>query len=146
MNGRTFSQYPRKRWKSHHHLRPRGLTFTWWGCYGLCLWHKPTELAHSFLFYSCVCFCLYGPFNFISFHKFSRHNSLFFFPVLILPYWSFKLYISLWKSPSALIYPLWLTGLKTPTNSYVKHTYKETHLQYTNKSCALIKNKPLQCG
>ena len=25
-------------------------TFTWWGCYGLCLWHKPTELAHSFSF------------------------------------------------------------------------------------------------
>ena len=26
----------------------RGLTFTWWGCYGLCPWHKPTGLAHSF--------------------------------------------------------------------------------------------------
>ena len=23
-------------------------SFTWWGCYGLCLRHKPTELAHSF--------------------------------------------------------------------------------------------------
>ena len=37
----------------------RGLTFTWWGCCGLwwgccglCLWHKLTELAHSFFFYS----------------------------------------------------------------------------------------------
>ena len=30
---------------------PEGLTSTWWGCYGLCFWHKPTELAHSF-FYS----------------------------------------------------------------------------------------------
>ena len=20
----------------------------WWGCCGLCLWHKPTQLAHSF--------------------------------------------------------------------------------------------------
>ena len=28
-------------------LRYRRLTFTWWGCYGLCLWHKPTELARS---------------------------------------------------------------------------------------------------
>ena len=28
--------------------RPHGLTFTWWGCYGLCLRHQPTELAHSF--------------------------------------------------------------------------------------------------
>ena len=34
------------------------LTFTWRGCCGLCLWHKPTELAHSFLFCSSVCFCL----------------------------------------------------------------------------------------
>ena len=37
--------------------------------------HKPTELAHSFLFCSCVHFCLYGPFNCISFHKFSRQLS-----------------------------------------------------------------------
>ena len=44
----------------------------WWGCSGLCLWHKPTKLAHSFLFCSCVCFCLYGPFNCISFHKFPQ--------------------------------------------------------------------------
>ena len=55
---------------------PRGLTL-WWGCYGLCLTHKPTELAHSFLFCSCVCFCLYGPFNCISFHKSSRQLSAF---------------------------------------------------------------------
>ena len=34
--------------------------------------HKPTELAHSFLYCSCVYFCLYGPFNCISFYKFSR--------------------------------------------------------------------------
>ena len=39
--------------------------------------HKSTELAHSFLFCSCVCFCLYGPFNCISFHKFSRQLSAF---------------------------------------------------------------------
>ena len=51
---------------------PRGLTFTWWECYGFCQRHKPTELAHSFLFCSCVCFCLYGPFNCISFNNFSR--------------------------------------------------------------------------
>ena len=52
-------------------LIPDGLTFMWWGCYGLCLWHKPTELAHSFLLCSCVCFCLCDPFNCILFHKFS---------------------------------------------------------------------------
>ena len=38
----------------------RELTFTWWGCCGLCLWHKPTELALSFLFCACVCICLSG--------------------------------------------------------------------------------------
>ena len=31
-----------------------------------------TELAHSFLFSSCIYFCLYSPLNCISFHKFSR--------------------------------------------------------------------------
>ena len=36
------------------------------------VWHKSTELAHSFLFCSCVYFCSYGPFNCISFHKFSQ--------------------------------------------------------------------------
>ena len=41
---------------------PRGLSFTWWGCCA-------TELAHSFLFRSCVCFCLFVPFNCISFHN-----------------------------------------------------------------------------
>ena len=58
--------------------RLRGLTFTWWGCYGLCLWRRPTELAHSFLFCSWVLlFCLYGPFNCILFNKFSRQLSVF---------------------------------------------------------------------
>ena len=41
------------------------------------VWHKPTELAHSFLFCSCVYFCPCGPFNCISIHKFSRHSSVF---------------------------------------------------------------------
>ena len=30
------------------------LTFMWWECCGLCYWHKPTELCHSFLFSSWV--------------------------------------------------------------------------------------------
>ena len=38
---------------------------------------RPTELAHSFLFCSCVCFCLHGLFNSISFHKFFRQLSAF---------------------------------------------------------------------
>ena len=56
--------------------------------------------VHSFLSHSCVCFCLYGPFNCISFHQFSRQ--LFAFSLrssgLILPYWFFQLYVSLWVS------------------------------------------------
>ena len=77
---------------------PRGLTFTWWGYSGLCPWHKPTELAHSFhsvlvsvsllwpfhlcfirwilptalrilTLYSQSCFCLVGPFSYISLSK-----------------------------------------------------------------------------
>ena len=43
----------------------------------VCVCHKPAELAHSFLFCSCVCFCLYGPFNCISFHQFSQQLSVF---------------------------------------------------------------------
>ena len=40
-------------------------------CCGLCFWHKPTELAHSFFYSVLVSICLYGPFNCITFHKFS---------------------------------------------------------------------------
>ena len=98
---------------------PRGLNFTWWGCCSLYFQHKLTELAHSFfLFYSCVCVCLYGPFNCISFHKFSRQLSAFslcssslIFALLVLS--AISLYESLlqpWYNP------LWLTGLKVPTN------------------------------
>ena len=59
------------------HQSPRGLTFTWWGCCGLRLRRKPAELAHSFSFCSCVYFCLYGTFNCISLHRFSRQLSTF---------------------------------------------------------------------
>ena len=54
---------------------PHGLICTWRGCCSLCLRHKPTELAHSFLLCSCVYCCLHGPFNCISFHEFSRQLS-----------------------------------------------------------------------
>ena len=90
---------------THLTRSPRGLTFTWWGCCGLCLWHKLTQLAHSFLICFCVCFCLCSPFNCISFHIFPENSPLSqsVLLVLFLPYSSFQLYISLWKSPSALI-------------------------------------------
>ena len=76
---------------------PPRITFTWWGCCGSCLWHKPAKLVHSYLFCSCVRFCLYCPFNCISFHKISPQLSAFSLcsSVLFLPYWSFQLHISL---------------------------------------------------
>ena len=58
-------------------LCPHWLIFTWWGCRDLCLWHKATKLAHSFLFCACIRFRLYGPSTCISFHKFSWQLSAF---------------------------------------------------------------------
>ena len=99
---------------------PYRLIFTWWECCGLCLsvWHKPTKLAHSFLFHSCVCFCLFGPFNCISFHTFSRQLcflTLFFrsYFCLIGPF----NYISFYESLLQLWYnTFWLTWFKAPAN------------------------------
>ena len=108
-NLREASQTCQSTWSATIPYRPRGLPFTWWGCYGLCLWHKLTELAHSFSFCSLVCFCLYGPFNCISPPKFSRKLSVCSFcssgliPVLLV---LSTVYISLWKSSSALIQSL----------------------------------------
>ena len=81
--------------------RPCRLAFTWWGRYGSCLRHEPTELAHSF------CSVLVSIPLFMSlstvFHSInSPDNSLFshsVLQVLSLPYWSFQLYVSLWQSP-----------------------------------------------
>ena len=54
---------------------PSRLTFSRWGCYRWCLSHKPS--LPTLLFCSCVYFCLYGPFNCISIHKFSQQLSTF---------------------------------------------------------------------
>ena len=78
------------------YTRPRGLTFTWWGCWSLCFWHKPTELAHIlFILFVCLFLSLW----LVLFHSINSpdnsplsHSVL---PVLYLPYWSFQLYISL---------------------------------------------------
>ena len=53
------------------------VTLTWSGC---CVNVK--DINHprvliAFLFCSCVCFCLFGPFNFILFNEFSRQLSVF---------------------------------------------------------------------
>ena len=101
-----------------------GLTFSWWGCYGLCHRHELTKLAHSFLFCSCVCFCLYGPFNNVSFHKFSWQ--LFTFSLCssglnsaLLVLSTIYLFIKVSSSPDIILCG-WL-GLKhQPTNSCEK--------------------------
>ena len=106
----------------HHFLcrpRPRRLTFSWWEYFGLCHRHKPTKLVHSFLLCSCVLFCLYGPFNSISFHTFSR--KLFAFSLrstglnsALLVLSTMSLFINVSLSPDLIL--LWLTGLKAPSN------------------------------
>ena len=90
-------------------LSPCGLTLTWWGCCGLCLWCKPAKLAHSFWFYSCVCFCLYGPFNCILFHKFWQLSTFSLCSYGLIGPFNY-ISMSLWKSPSALIYDIILCG------------------------------------
>ena len=85
------------------------------------VWHKPTELAHSFLFYSCVYFCLFGPFNCSSFHPFSRQLSVFwlcssglFSALLVLS----TLYLFMKVSFSANIIPSGWLGSKHLLTNY----------------------------
>ena len=87
-------------------LCPHGLTFSWLGCYGLCNRHRPAELAHSF-YYVLVSVSVFMALSTI-FHSINSpsnsplsHSVLL---VLFLPCWSFQLYTTLCKSPSALIY------------------------------------------
>ena len=81
--------------------RPRGLTFRWWGCCRSCLWYKPTELAHFFLYSILVSVSVFMALSTV-FHSINSpdssplsHSVL---PVIFLPYWSFQLCISLWVS------------------------------------------------
>ena len=83
-------------WLSSH-PSPRGLTFSWWECYGLCVRHKPTELAHSFypaLVFISVFITLSTVFRFINSPDNSpfSHSALL---VLSLPCWSYLLNTSL---------------------------------------------------
>ena len=96
-------------------------SLTWLGCRGLHFWHKPTELVHSF--YSVlVSISAFMDLLTVFYSINSTDNSPLshsVLPALFLPYWSFQLHISLWKSPSTLIQLIlcgWL-GLKhQPTN------------------------------
>ena len=57
---------------------PRGLTFTWWGCTTVYVQdiNQPSLPTLLFILFF-VCFCFYGSFNGISYHKFSRQLSAF---------------------------------------------------------------------
>ena len=56
---------------------PRRVTFTWWGCSGLCFFILTNRTCpFLFILFSCL-FLFYGPFNCISLHKFSRQLSAF---------------------------------------------------------------------
>ena len=88
------------------------LTFTWWGCCGLCPWHKPTELARSFysaLVSVSVFMALSTAFHSLIFPGITplSHSVLL---VLFLPYWSFQRYMFLCVSPDVILCG-WL-GLK----------------------------------
>ena len=78
-------------------IRPRGFTFTWWGCYGL--WFNINQPSLPTPFYTVlVPFSVFMAFSTV-FHSINppdnsplSHSAL---PVLFLPYRSFQLYISL---------------------------------------------------
>ena len=85
-------------------VSPLRLTFTWWGCCGLCQGHKPVEFAHPFfsvLVSISVFMALSTVFHFINSPDtlcFSLCSSDLISALLVF---STNL---LWKSPSALIY------------------------------------------
>ena len=88
---------------------PQGLTFMWWGCCGLCLSHKSTELAHSFsVFLFCSSVSVFMALSTV-FHSInSPDNSPLSHSVLLvffLPYWFFQLYISSKKKNLSLPQP-----------------------------------------
>ena len=98
---------------------PHGLTFTWWGCCGLCFWPKPTELAHSFSFCSCVHFCLYGPY-WTLFLSINSPRTLRFLTLLLQFYFCLSGPFSNISLQECLLQswynPLWSTVFKAPTN------------------------------
>ena len=95
---------------------PHGLTFTWGICCGLYLWHKPTEVAHSFwsvlvsisvlLAFLTVFYSINSPENSPPSHSVLISVSL----VLSTTYLFIKVSLQPWCNH------LWLTGLEAPTN------------------------------
>ena len=94
-------------------LSPRGLTFSRWGCCGLCLRHKPTELArslYSVLVSVSVLTALSTTFHSIN----SLDNSPLSHSILLVLFLS-AVYLFMKVSLSPDNNSLWLTGLKALT-------------------------------
>ena len=102
-------------------------SFTWWGCCGVCLWHNQTSLPTPFYSVLVSVSVLTAPST--VFHSINSPNhsplSQSVLPVLFLPksvIGPFN-YISLCESLHQPWYnPLWLTGLKAPTNELTNFT------------------------
>ena len=101
---------------------PRGPTISWLGCYGLCHRHRhePTKLAHSLFYSALVSVSVFMALSTV-FHSINSpdnsslsHSVLLTLLCLICPFNSISLYESL---PQPWVNPLWLTGLKAPSNS-----------------------------
>ena len=123
------------------------------------VWHKPAELTHSFLFCSCVYFCLYGHFNCISFHEFSWQLSIFSLcssglisALLVLSTIYFYMKVSF--SPD-IIFSGWLGSKHQIINwlwslSHQKGRIKQSHVSYIlclagDTSCLVITVKTPIC-
>ena len=104
-------------------LGPHRFTFMWWGWCGLCLWYKSTQLAHSFFLNSVpVSVSVFLALSMV-FHSInSLDNALCAFSLCSSGLVSTSsvlsaiyLLIKVFLSPD-INNPLWLTGLKAPTN------------------------------
>ena len=68
---------------------PRGLTFTWWGCCGLCFLHKPSELAH-FVYFVLMSVSVFMALSTVLYSINSPDNSQFSYSVLPILFLTFS--------------------------------------------------------
>ena len=110
---------------------PRGLNFSLWGCYGLCLRNKPTELDYSFfLLCFCVCFLSSWPFQ-LYFILWTLPMTLRFLTLFLWSYFClFGLFNYFYESLSQpWCNSLWLTGLKALTARGGTQATKRCYIQ-----------------
>ena len=115
-------------------ISPRGLTFPWWGCYGLCLTYTNWACPLLSILFLCLFFSV-CPFNCILFHKSSRQLSIFtrcffffFFPGLISALLVFStIYLFMKVSFSPDIIPSGWLGLKLQLTNQL---FSSAHMQW----------------